>query len=574
MNSNTHTSITVLLLIVIAFSFSCKPEYSPPAKENAKPLNILWLVAEDLSPYIPSFGDSTVQTPNLSRLAAEGIRYTNVYSISGVCSPSRAAIATGMYPSGVGAHHMRTLFQQPAAKEMGVINYECVLPPEVKMVSQIMRENGYYCTNNSKKDYQFHPGRMAWDESSIYAHWRNRPEEKPFYSVFNFNVTHESNMWNIAYKPYDIKNFPPERNNPDWRKELKEKEKPLFVEEDLKVNIPPYLPETDLVKKDVRRMYSNIIEMDKHVGRILKQLEDDGLLDHTIIVWYTDHGGPLPRQKRLLYDSGLNVPMIIRYPDQRKAGEIDDQLISFIDFAPTLLSMASVKPPEYIQGKAFAGAYKVSSKRKYIHAAADRFDEKYDRIRAVRDQRFKYLKNFNTNQGYYLPLAYREKMATMQELLRLREEGKLNEIQKLWFRDSKPEEELFDTQNDPHELNNLAADPAYVEKLKELKNECTRWMKEIDDKGHIPEVELINQFWPNKIQPVTATPVVKKKKGKIEISCSTPGATVGYKFPSEEVKWIGWNIYNQAIELSEDESIKVFAHRIGYAPSDTLEIQY
>ncbi len=573
MKSQSAKLIWLYYISFFVLFISCSKEKDTPESSSKAPVNILWLVAEDLSPYIPSFGDSTVETPNLSRLAAEGIRYTNTFSISGVCSPSRAALATGMYPSSIGAHHMRTLFQQPAAKEMGLINYECVLPPHVKMLSQIMRENGYYCTNNSKTDYQFHPGRMAWDESSIYAHWRNRPDEKPFYAVFNFNVTHESNMWNPFYRTYDLENFPPKRDTSKWWKPFQGKKKPLFVSEELDVNIPPYLPNTDLVKKDMRRMYSNIVEMDKHVGLVLKQLEEDGLLDNTIIVWYTDHGGPLPRQKRLLYDSGLHVPMIIRYPDKRRAGEIDDQLISFIDFAPTLLSMTNIVPPQYIQGQAFDGKYKANAKRKYIHAAADRFDEKYDRIRAVRDKRFKYLKNFNVDQGYYLALNYREKMATMQELLRLRNAGELNEVQAQWFRNSKPPEELFDTKNDPHELNNLVDDPKYTEKLIELRTECTRWMEAIQDKGDIPEVDLIKQFWPNKIQPVTASPIIKEENGNIQVSCPTEGATIGYKFPKEDMAWLGWNIYNKPFKLPEGESVKIFAHRVGFLPSDTIIIR-
>lgn len=453
--------IGFIFIILVVSEFSCQGgKKESPAELPAKP-NILWLVAEDLSPNIPPFGDSTIQTPALSRLAAKGIRYINVYSVSGVCSPSRAAIATGMYPSGIGAHHMRTLHQQPAAREMGIIDYECV---------------------------------------------------------------------------------------------------------------PPYLPETDAVVQDVRRMYSNIVEMDRHVGLVLKQLEEDGLLENTIIVWYADHGGPLPRQKRLVYDSGLKVPMIIRFPGKWRAGEIDDRLISFIDFAPTLLSMCSIQPPEYMDGQAFEGKYQSHNPRKYIHAAADRFDEKYDMIRAVRDKRFKYLKNFQPKKGYYLALDYREKMATMQELLRLRNEGKLNEIQMQWLRSSKPVEELFDTDNDPHEINNLAGDPAYAEKLSELRAECERWIEEIGDMGLIPEEELINQFWPGKIQPVTGAPVVKKEDGKIQLHCDTEGASIGYKLGSDEVPWKGWRIYSEPFEIPEGESVKIVAHRIGYAPSDTLVV--
>ena len=558
-----------VLLILFLFA-SCQSEQRKQENWPIDRPNILWLVAEDLSPYLPMFGDSTVQTPNLSRLASEGVCYTNVFSVSGVCSPSRAALATGMYPSSIGAHHMRTLFQQPAAKAKGLINYECVPPPFVKMHAQILRQHGYYCTNNAKEDYQFFASKMAWDESSVYAHWRNRAEGKPFFSIFNFGVTHESNTWNPFGRPYDLDTFPPPRTNKKWWLPFQGKEKPLFVAEDLEVSIPPYLPNTELVIKDIRRMYSNIVEMDRQVGRILNQLEEDGLLENTIIVWYTDHGGPLPRQKRLLYDSGLQVPMIIRFPDKWRSGESDNRLISFVDFAPTLLSMASIQPPDYMQGKAFEGKFKSNLQRKYIHAAADRFDESYDMIRAVRDKRFKYLKNFRPEQPYYLALEYRERMATMQELLRLRDEGKLNEFQAQWFRTKKPIEELFDTQNDPHELNNLADDPKYENKLRELRTECKSWMKEIEDKGDIPEEQLIKSFWPNKKQPKTANPVFKNENGKYSFECETIGASIGFRYKGDETPWIGWRIYSDPIYLSKGDSLEMIAHRIGYESSDTI----
>lgn len=558
--------------LILAGLLACSRPSSEPEHTEDRP-NILWLVAEDLSPYIPPFGDSTVQTPNLSRLAAEGIRYSRVFSVSGVCSPSRAALATGRYPSGIGAHHMRTLFQQPAAKEKGIINYECVPPPEVKMVSQLLREQGYYCSNNAKEDYQFFKTLTAWDESSVYAHWRNRPAGKPFFSIFNFGVTHESNMWNPFGRPYDLDTFPPARTNKQWWKVFEGKEKPLYVPEDLAVNIPPYLPSTDLVKKDIRRMYSNIVEMDRQVGRVLAQLEADGLLEKTIIVWYTDHGGPLPRQKRLLYDSGLQVPMIIRYPGKREAGTIDSQLVSFLDLPATLLSQAGIAPPAYMQGRAFDGDYTSSQKRTYIHAGADRFDEQYDQIRAVRDSRFKYLRNFRPEQGYYLALDYRENMATMQELLRLRDAGQLNAAQAQWFRNSKAPEELFDTQTDPHELNNLAEDPAYQEKLLELRAECERWMTAIDDKGAIPEEDLIRQFWPNKQQPKTASPIFQLDHNQLVLSCATPGAQLGYKLPEDEVPGQGWRVYTRPVLLEPGGTVRVAAHRLGYEPSDTLTLK-
>ena len=569
MKNKKQSIINLTVVIFFLFTGGCQkiPDESIESKDK---FNVLWLVAEDLGPYIPPFGDSTIKTPHLSRLAAEGVRYNNVFSVSGVCSPSRAALATGMYPTSIGAHHMRTLYQQPAAKKLGIINYEVVLPAEVKMVSEILRENGYYTSNNSKEDYQFLPSQMSWDESSIYAHWRNRPIEKPFYSMFSFMVTHESSIWNPIGKKHDLDVFPPPRTVKRWWKKFQNKFLPL-IDENLSVVIPPYLPRTEKVVNDVRRMYSNISRMDDHVGNILTQLEEDGLLENTIIIWFTDHGGPLPRQKRLLYDAGLHVPMIVRYPNKLRAGEIDDRLISFVDFAPTLLSMMDIKPPEYMQGLAFEGEYKNSEERKFIHAAADRFDETYDMIRAVRNKRFKYLKNFQPQTPYYLPLAYRENMASMQELLRLHQIDSLNKEQALWFRETKPIEELFDTYSDPHELNNLAEDPKFKGILSELRRECEMWMDNIKDMGHIPEQELINTFWPDKIQPLTANPMFHIEDGKLSITCQTKGASIGYKRLQDLEEGLGWQIYKSPLDIDQETPILVIAHRIGFAPSDTLQ---
>lgn len=553
-----RSSILFSLLII-----ACSNE-----KNIDKRPNIVWLVAEDLGLYIPSFGDSTISTPNLSRLAQEGVRYNNVYSVSGVCSPSRASIVTGMYPTSIGAHHMRTLSQQPAAKKKGLINYEVVPSPQVKMASQILREEGYYCTNNKKEDYQFYKSLTAWDESSIYAHWRNKPENTNFFSIFNFGVTHESNLWDPWYRHFDLDTFPPERGIGKWWEQFVDIEKPLYVDDSIEISVPPYLPNNDIVRKDMKRMYSNIVEMDGKVGLILKQLEDDDLLEETIVVFYTDHGGPLPREKRLLYDSGIRVPMIIRYPNQVRSGEVDNRLISFVDFAPTLLSMANIPPRKYHQGSAFEGKYKSNNNRKYIHAAADRFDEHYDMIRAVRDNRYKYLKNFNPEKPYYLPLEYREKMDSMQELIIMNQNGQLDSIQLQWFRDEKPKEELFDTYSDPYELRNLADDPKYQDKLYELKNECSKWMEEVDDKGHIPEEELIKSFWPNKIQPITRDPVINKLGNNLVVSCQTEGANIGFKLSKQDtMSWKGWRPYTNPIAYEEGMKVEFKAHRIGYLPS-------
>ncbi|HBW83685.1 MAG: sulfatase [Gammaproteobacteria bacterium] len=530
---------------------ACDAPYRAARSQTALPEapNILWLVAEDLSPIIPAFGDYTVATPNLDRLAEEGVRYTRVFSTSGVCAPSRSSLATGMYQNRIGAQHMRTTNVSGFGAD-GLIPYEAVPPPFVKMHSQYFREAGYYTSNNAKEDYQFRKAVTAWDDSSQTAHWRNRKLDQPFFSVFNFNITHESQIWVQAKNP-------------------------LRVPNDLEVPIPPYLPDTEVAQRDVRQVYSNIVAMDEQVGLILDELERDGLLESTVIFWFSDHGGPLPRQKRLLYDSGLQVPMIIRYPDKWRAGERDDQLISFVDFKSTALSLAGIEPPDYVDGRAFAGEFQSSEPRQYIHAAADRFDRQYDTIRAVRDERFKYLRNYYPERGYYLPLVYREQMPIMQELLRLRDQNALTKVQSQWFRENKPREELFDTLTDPHELNNLAFDPSYNQKLLELRSELESWLSGFEDKGMMSELDFISEIWPGMEQPVTISPIARSQYGRVVLSSLTPGANIGYQIlgPGES-SFRTWQVYTEPLKLPAGMRLIAIAHRIGFKPSSMIELGY
>ena len=441
---------------------------------------------------------------------------------------------------------MRTQYVQSHMDDIGLILYEVVTPSEVKMMSEVMRRNGYYCTNNAKTDYQFAPVLTGWDESSKKAHWRNRPDGKPFFSIFNFEVTHESRMWTKA-------------------------EDSLWVADDLEVPVPPYLPNTEVAKRNIRRMYSNIKEMDAQVGAVLSQLEEDGLLDSTIVVWYGDHGGPLPRQKRLLYDAGMNTPMIIRYPEKLFAGTVDNQLISFVDFAPTTFSFANIEAPSYLEGQAFAGTYMAKKERRYVYGASDRLDNKYDMIRAVRDEQFKYLRNYKPEQGYYLEIGFREKMPIMQELLRLRDKDSLTEFQAQWFRKSKPEEELFDSKNDPHELVNLAEYPEYKDKLEELRAVNDKFIKSIDDKGFTPEKEMLSKFWPDWKQPQTEKPTISETGGKIELTTITEGGSVGYEIlKNDEAAGSNWTVYTQPFKLEKGERLIAVADRIGYKPSEVV----
>lgn len=593
MYKNYYTSIA--LLCVLFLMSSCTSDLGLDDNKDtqvsvAQPedgLNVLWLVVEDLSPILPMYGDNTIKTPNLSRLAAEGVKYTNAYSTSGVCAPSRAALTLGMYPSAVGANNMRTTSHTEVT---GLPSYGAVPPPEARMLSQYMREIGYFASNNAKHDYQFNAPKNAWDESGHFAHWSNRKKGQPFYSVVNFSVTHESGL----FEPYGFR-YNSQRHFflSDKERIAKlpqhssikspEEETAIHVPKDTKFSIAPYLPDTDVVRRDYWKVYNNLAEIDRQIGAVLQQLEDDGLMEKTVIFFYADHGGPLPRQKRLIYDSGLKVPLIVRFPKAKFAGTTDDQLVSFIDFAPTTLKLVGQTIPKHMHGRNFIHMQTHNNKgveRDYIHAAADRFDEYTDAIRAVKDKKFKYIRNYRPEQGYYLPVTYRERIPTMQELLRLRDAGKLNEAQAQWFRPNKPKEELFDTINDPHELINLAGEEKYSDKLKELSDEMDRWLKEINDKPNYPEEKLVSDLWRGKsTQPVTSNPLVKIQNGLITISSATPGASIGYRIiennSSVEAgptsKW-DWEIYTQPFKLPAGAKIKTFAHRIGFKQSDIISL--
>ena len=538
-----RNSLLLLILFVGCTSEPLTPIPDYSALVLPERPNILWIVAEDMSATIPAFGDSTIETPNLDRLAAEGIRYTHTYSVSGVCAPSRFAIATGVYPTHGGALHMRTSSRPDYMQQIGVVPYEAVPDPDVRMMSEVLRMHGYYAVNNSKQDYQFTAPVTAWDESSRRAHWRNRPEGAPFFAIFNFGITHESQIWSRA-------------------------DDSLWVDADLDVPIPPYLPSTEPVRTDVRRMYSNIRMLDHQIGQLLRTLEDDGLLDETIIFFYSDHGGPLPRQKRQLYDSGLHVPLIVRFPGGQQGGIVDAQLISFVDLAPTVFSLAGIPQPSFLDGQAFLGKQRSTTPRRYIHAAADRFDTEYDTKRAVRDDRFKYIRNLRPDRGYYLAVTYREQMATMQELLRLRDAGQLDSVQSQWFRSSKPAEELFDTQTDPHEINNVADAPEHAERLAQMRQELDNWMEATGDPGTMPEMDYVATLWPNHIQPTTAEVTIQTGDENITLSSATRGASIGYQWvmPGDSTG-DHWHVYTEPLPQMPDRELVTIAHRIGYKPS-------
>ncbi len=533
---NKTNNITGILALG-AFLGGCDTEQQPIDRPN-----ILLITVEDISPMLGCYGDPVAKTPVLDQLAKDGVMFTNVYAPMGVCAPARAALITGMYPTSIGANNMRT---NRNTLPDGIPPYEATPPSEVKCYTEYLRASGYYTTNNSKTDYQFKSPITAWDENSNKAHWRNRPEGMPFFSIFNIMTSHESQIWDRANDPVVIR---PED-----------------------VILPPYYPDNEIVRRDLARVHSNNTIMDREVGEIIQQLKDDGLYDKTIIVFYSDHGGPLPRQKREIYDSGLHVPFIIRFPGNKLAGTVTDELVSFVDIPPTMLSLAGIEPPDYMQGQSFWGEYKTRNPREYIFAARDRVDGEYDIRRSVRDHNYRLVRNFRPEVGAYQDVEFRYNIAMMLEMLRLRDAGQLNEDQMYWFRTSKQPEEFYDLANDPHELNNVIDDPRFADDVVRLRVALGNWMTEIDDKGLMTEKELVWSMWPGGIQPETTLPQIKESNKKLTLTSVTVGASIAYminKNTHEPHK--RWLLYYEPVAVNPGDTISAVAIRIGYKQSQEV----
>ena len=432
--------------------------------QEAKRPNILWLTCEDMSPNLGCYGDKAAVTPHLDRFAAQAVRYTRAFSVAGVCAPSRSCLITGMYPTTIGSHSMRC---------------QATLPKDVLCFSKHLRNAGYFCTNNVKTDYNFAVPKDAWDENSRKAHWRGRKKGQPFFAVFNNVVTHESQIRTSeeAFRKNTARLTPKERHDP------------------AKVVVPPFHPDTPEVRRDWARHFDLITAMDHWVGDLLAQLADDGLADDTVVFFYSDHGVGLPRGKRWLYDTGMRVPLLVRFGKNfarlapSAPGSVTDRLVSFVDFGPTALSLAGVKPPANMQGVPFLGDH-TGRPREAVYGIRDRMDERNDCTRAVRDQRYKYIRNYHIYKPWAQTLEYMEHMPTMQAWRRLAREGKLAGPASLWMRPTKPFEELYDTREDPHEIRNLVDRPELQETLSRLRQMHLAWLHETFDLGLMPEAEV------------------------------------------------------------------------------------
>jgi len=529
-----------------------KPEKRP---------NILWISTEDMSPHLGCYGDDAARTPNIDKLASQGIRYTNVFTTAAISAPCRAGIITGMYQTSIGCMHMRTTSYRRSADNP--IQFTAVPPHYVKTFTEYMRTAGYYCTNNAKTDYQFAGNNVPasiWDECNNKAHYKNRPDKsQPFFAVFNWTGTHESQNWNISNVKTDLK----------------------------KIKVPPYFPDNEIIRKNLAKMYDNIARLDSVVGALLTELEREGELNNTIIFFWGDHGDGLPRAKRWLYDSGLNIPLIIKWPDRSNAGTTDDRLISSIDFGPTVLSLAGIPVPAHMQGIPFLGAQQ-GEPRDAVFAARDRVDESYDMIRSVRTQDYLYIRNYYPNEPFPIWVPYLSNMPIYKEMLRLDAEGRLTGPQKDWMAYSRPPEELYDVKADPFQINNLINDPGLKSVLANLRKRHDQWTLETGDLGHMNENEMIEQMWPGLKQPVTDIPyfIINSPEDRtsknyrtggtysspmtLGFYCPTHGASIVYTF--EEKENPRWLLFSGPLHLKPGNyNIRTKAVRYGYKDSEELK---
>jgi arylsulfatase A-like enzyme len=422
------------------------------ADDAAKRPNFLWIVSEDNGPFLGCYGYPDAKTPQLDKLASQGILYQNAFSAAPVCAPSRCSLITGMYAPSLGTQHMRSTH---------------FVPESITFFVKHLRDAGYFCTNNSKTDYNLSPvPKDAWNQITGGDH-RKRAEGQPFFAVYNLGTSHESSL----HKPVD---------------------ESLTTAD---VTIPPYHPDTPEIRANWAMYHRVVTQMDRQVGDILRKLDEEGVADDTIVFYYSDHAGILPRSKRFLYDTGTHVPLIVRFGknvqhlDPRPAGSRTDELVSLLDLGPTVLSLAGVELPRAFQGRPFLGEQK-AKERDYVFTFRGRMDERYDFSRAVRDKRFKYIRNYNPHRIYGQPLEYLWKMLATRSWEAAFLAGKCNAAQSRFWHE-KPAEELYDTSSDPWEVNNLASDPAHAKTLALFRAAHREHALEIRDSGFLPEAMMV-----------------------------------------------------------------------------------
>ena len=422
--------------------------------------NILWITCEDMSPDLGCYGDNLVHTPNIDRLASQGIRFTHTFTTAPVCSASRSAFWTGMYQTSIGAHNHRS------HRDDGY-----TLPDGVDLLPHYFRQAGYFTAavreittevrGNCKTDFNF-----KVEQPFDGTHWNQRQEGQPFFAYVNFQEAHRGRAWIDARK-------------------LERRIDPH------KVTLPPYYVDHPVVRDDWANYLDSINLLDIKVGAVLDQLEADGLADNTIVIFFSDHGRCLFRGKQFLWDAGIHVPLIVRWPGKFNPGQVDDRMVSAIDITATSLKLAGIEPPPQMEGRVFLGP-DPDPAREYIVAARDRCDETVDRIRAVRTRRYKYIRNYYPERSSSQLNRYKESQYPPLPLMRkMNDEGQLSKAQSLFFTPTRPREELYDLEADPYEVHNLANSRKHRKIRKKLEQHLDNWIEETGDQGAIPEPQDI-----------------------------------------------------------------------------------
>jgi len=438
---------------------------APAEKKTLTKPNIIWLIAEDISPALGCYGDSLATTPNLDKLASTGVTFTNAWSTAPICAPSRSCLISGLYATSLGTQHLRS---------------EVNFPSQLKRLPELLKEAGYFTTNRDKTDYNFSAEGMFDHWSSEMTPWRHRKVDQPFFSFINIGPSHEGTVNNL--KTY---------------KELTKDLAPELFHDPAKIKLPPYYPDSPDTRKIWAHYYDMLTVLDKNVGSFLDSLKKDNLMDETIILFFGDHGFGMPRYKRWLNKTGMNVPLVLHVPEKYRhlvgefqQGSKNNQLVSFIDMAPTVLSLAGAKIPSYMEGKPFLGKTD-SIKRPFAFGARDRADDMVEMSRSVTDGRYIYIRHFMPYLPYIQPgYIYSDEKEAFKALRKLHQEGKTNaEQEKLW--NPKPVEELYDLEADPSETNNLATNPTYAEAKEKLKRKLYAWMLDNKDLGLLAEPEYM-----------------------------------------------------------------------------------
>lgn len=452
--------LNLLTLLCLATVESAKSEDRP---------SVLWITAEDMSATLGCYGDKYAYTPNIDAFAKQSVRYTHAFATAPVCSPSRSCLITGCYAPSLGTQQMRSAFP---------------IPDSMKGFPSLLKAKGYYTSNNVKTDYNNANWqdiiKHSWDESSATAHFNQRKGDGRFFSIFNLMTSHQSRSMVWPYEKFVA--------------DVQSKLSPGEIHDPKKAPLPPYYVDTPVVRKTVARFYDCVTAMDKEVGAILEQLEKDGQADNTIVFFYSDHGSGMPRHKRALLDSGMHVPLMIRFPEKwqhlapGKPGSTLDRLVSFVDFGPTVLSLTGIEVPEEMQGVPFLGKQEGKA-RDLVYGHRDRVDEVRDLSRSVRNKRFLYIRNYMPHLGYNQHTGWPDLGEIRHEFYRKTNKEKMTSAQWQFAGPSRPLEELYDCKNDPLNLTNLASDSKHKKTLANLRRALSRHQRDNHDFGFVPESE-------------------------------------------------------------------------------------